>query len=93
MRWFQPRPGTHQKDDNAGENKKFRQLSLSPQRDRGERDEDAPEQRIAFVGAARELVSGDGDDRNDRRADRVEQRLHPPEPAVGDIDQRDADHH
>ena len=42
-------------------------------------DEDAPEQRITLVGAAGELVSGNGNDGDDRGADRIEERLHPPQ--------------
>jgi hypothetical protein len=46
---FQSRPRTDQKDDDSGENKKFRQLSLSPEDYRSERDEDALKQRLSFV--------------------------------------------
>ena len=49
--------------------------------------EDRPQERILLVRRAGELVRGDGDDRDHRGPDAIEERLHPPQPAEGHVGQ------
>jgi len=52
-----------------------------------------PEQRIALIGRACQLVGRDGDDGDDRCTDAVEEGLHPPQTTEGDVRHREADDH
>ena len=55
--------------------------------------EDRPQQRIPFVRTARQPLRGDGNDHDDRRADAVKHRLHPPTSRRSDIESAEAKHH
>ena len=80
-------PRLKNQDDESGKNEELRQLCLRPYGHDCEDGEDAPEERITLVSTTRQLVSSNGNDGDDRCADRVEERLHPPEPAISDISQ------
>ncbi len=49
--------------------------------------EDAPEKRITLIGAARQLVRSNGDDGDNRCANRIEECLHPPQTTIRNVSQ------
>ena len=76
-----------------GQEEELGQLRPGGRGDDEQHGEDAPQQRIPPVDLARQLVGGDGDDGDDGGTDAVEDGLHPPEPAVGDVERGKDEHH
>ena len=87
------RPSAHDDDERARRDEELRELGLRPDRGDEERDEDAPQERIAFVGAPRQAIRRDRDDRDHDGADPVEEGLHRGKAAVGDVQPGDGDDH
>ena len=93
QRFLPAGPGADQQYNEPGQDEELRQLGLRPNGDADQGREDAPEERVALVGRARELVCRDRDDADDAGADPVEKRLHPPEAAVSQVSNRDRQDH
>jgi hypothetical protein len=87
------RPRASEQDDEARDDEELGQLRFRPHgRDRKDA-EHRPQQRITLVGRARQLVGCNGDDRDHRGADAVEERLHPPQAAEALVGNRDPHDH
>src|ERR1043166_67577 len=86
-------PGLKNQRYESSKNEELCQFGLRPHRDGCKYGKNSPKKRIIFVGAARKLVRGNRNDRNDSRADRVEERLHPPQTTISNVSQRDRNDH
>src|SRR5262245_29006333 len=69
-------PSLKNQDDESGKDKELCQFGLGPYGYGCEENKDAPEERIALVGAARQLVRSNRDDCDNCCADGVEKCLH-----------------
>ena len=87
------RAGAREQDDHSREDEELGELGLGHDRHQSQGAENSPQQWIALVGRARELVRRDRDDRDHCGANSVKERLHPPQPAEPDVRHRDAEDH
>ncbi len=87
------RPGPQVHDHQARQDEQGGQLGLRPDR-RDEHDaEDAPEDGVTLVGAARQAVGRHRDDGDDDGPDAVKEGLHPGEAPEGHVQPGQGEHH
>ena len=76
----------------AGGEEQPHDLGLRERGHRADAGGDRPQQRVGLVRGARELVRGDRDDRQHRRADTEEDLMHDREPLVLRVEDRNGGH-